>query len=262
MRPIWSGTITFGLVTIPVKLYKATEEKRLDLTMLHKKDLSPIRYARICRADGKEIPYEDIVKGYEYQKGDYIVLTDEDFKKASPKKTQTIEITEFVNEKEVRPGYFEQPYYLEPAKGAEKAYALLRESMKQSHKVGIGKFVLRNRESLGVVMPSVDALIFNTIRFQREVRQPTDLKLPKDEQVKEREIEMALRLIEDMTTHFKPAKYKDDYEEELEKIVEKKVRGGKVKSKKVRPRRPTEVSHLMDALRSSLNKRSNRRHYA
>jgi DNA end-binding protein Ku len=153
MRAIWSGALSFGLVNIPVKLYSATAGMGLDLTMLHKKDISPIRYARICRADGKEIPYEDIVKGYEYQKGDYVILTDEDFKKASVEKTKAIEIESFVKESEIDPIYFEKPYYLEPEKGAQKAYALLRESLKKSKKIGLAKFVLRNREHLAAIRP-------------------------------------------------------------------------------------------------------------
>src|SRR5215211_1486354 len=142
MRALWTGSLSFGLINIPMKLYSATQEHGLNFDMLHKKDLSPIRYARICKADGKEIPYKDIVKGYEYQKGDYVVLVEEDFKRANIKKTKSIEMIEFTKESEINPLYYEKPYYLEPDKGADKAYVLLREALLKSKKVGIAKFVL------------------------------------------------------------------------------------------------------------------------
>src|SRR4051812_45551132 len=148
MRAMWSGTISFGLVNIPVQLYSAVQEEELSFHMLHKKDLSPIRFARVCREDGHEVPWEEIVKGYEVSKGNYVVMTEEDFKKVAVKRSNTIEILKFSDEKDIQPAYFERPYYLEPDKGADKAYALLSEALDKSKKVGIAKVVFRNKEHL------------------------------------------------------------------------------------------------------------------
>jgi DNA end-binding protein Ku len=253
MRAIWTGALSFGLVNIPIRLYSATAGTELDLTMLHKKDMSPIRYARICRADGKEVPYEDIVKGYEYRKGDYVILTDEDFKKANVEKTKAIEIQEFAKESEIDPIYFEKPYYLEPEKGAEKAYTLLRESLKKSKKVGIAKFVLRNRERLAAIKPSGDALILEQMRFENEIRKPTELNLPDARKAASKEIQIALALIEQLTEHFNPKAYKDTYHDELKKVIDAKAKGKPVKAKGKEPK-ATEVTDLMAMLKKSLEK--------
>jgi DNA end-binding protein Ku len=253
MRAIWSGSLSFGLVNIPVKLYSATGENKLELDMLHKKDLSPIRYARICRADGKEIAYEDIVKGYEYRPGDYVVLTDEDFKKANVEKTKAIEIQEFSKESEIDTIYFEKPYYLEPEKGAEKAYALLRESLKKSKKVGIAKFVLRNRERLAAIKPSGNVLVLEQMRFNQEIRDPKELNLPDSKKAGNKEIDIALALIEQLTEAFDPTVFKDTYTDELKKVIEAKAKGKPIKAKGKEPT-PTEVSDLMAVLKKSLEK--------
>jgi DNA end-binding protein Ku len=253
MRAIWTGALSFGLVNIPIRLYSATSGTDLDLTMLHKKDLSPIRYARICRADGKEIPYEDIVKGYEYRKGDYVILTEEDFKKANVEKTKSIEIQEFAKESEIDPIYFEKPYFLEPEKGAEKAYALLRESLKKSKKVGIAKFVLRNRERLAAIKPSGNVIVLEQMRFEHEIREPEDLNLPDAKKAGSKEIQIALALIEQLTEHFKPGQYKDTYTDELKKVIDAKAKGKPIKAKG-KERKPTEVSDLMAVLKKSLEK--------
>jgi DNA end-binding protein Ku len=253
MRAIWSGALSFGLVNIPVKLYSATAGVGLDLTMLHKKDLSPIRYAKICRADGKEIPYEDIVKGYEYQKGDFVVLTEEDFKKANVEKTKAIEIESFAKESEIDPIYFEKPYYLEPEKGAEKAYALLRESLKKSKKIGIAKFVLRNREHLAAIRPEGKVIVLEQMRFQEEVRPATDLTLPDAKKAGNREVEIALALIDQLTEHFDASKYKDTYTDELKKVIEAKAKGKPIKAKGKEPQ-ITEVADIMAMLKKSLEK--------
>ena len=164
MRSIWKGALSFGMIHIPVRLYSASKSRELKFKLLHKKDLSEIRYARICKADGKEIPWEEIVKGYEYQKGDYVVLTEEDFEKADIKKTRTIEILDFTDENEIDTLYYSSPYYLEPEKGAGKAYALLREALKRSKKVAVGRFVFRHHEHLGVVRPHGDLLVLHQLR--------------------------------------------------------------------------------------------------
>lgn len=254
MRAIWTGALSFGLINIPIRLYSATAtEEKLDFDMLHKKDLSPIRYARVCRADGKEIPYDEIVKGYEYQEGDYVVLTDEDFKKASPRKTKTIDILDFAKENEIDTIYYEKPYFLEPDKGAEKAYALLREALKKSKKVGVANFVLRNREHLAVIKPYGKAILLNQLRFKDELRKPEGLNLPDTAQAKNKEIDMALSLIKHLSEPFKPEEYKDTYKNELKKVIEAKAKGKKFKPKEKEPE-ATEVVDLVAMLKASLKK--------
>jgi DNA end-binding protein Ku len=259
MRPTWTGSLSFGLVNIPVKLYKGTEDSGLSFHMLHGKDLSPIRFARICRADGQEIPYEDIVRGYEYQKGDYVVLTDDDLAKINVKRTKTIEIVEFVDEKEIDVRYFEKPYYLEPDKGAGKAYTLLREALAKSGRVAIAKFVLRTKEHLAALKPLGNALVLEQMRFQSELREPAGLKLPENEEVKEREVEMALTLIDQLTKSFIPEDFHDEYTKELEEIVEKKAQGKRVTINKGEEPTPTGVQDLMAMLKASLEKEQSKR---
>jgi DNA end-binding protein Ku len=252
MRAIWSGALNFGLINIPVKLYSASEDKQLHFHYLHKTDHSPIRFAKVCRADGKEVPYEDIVKGYEYQDGDYVILTEDDFKKANVKKTKMIEIMDFVEQAEVDPVYFEKPYYLEPDKNSEKPYALLREALKRSKKIGIAKFVIREKEHLGAIKAKGSAIVLDQMRFKDEVRDPKGLNLP-DAKVQGRELEMALKLIDQLTGTFKPEQYKDTYTEELEAVIAQKAKGKKPKAKGKAPE-PTKVGDLMSILRASLEK--------
>jgi DNA end-binding protein Ku len=254
MRSIWTGTISFGLVNIPVRLYVASEEHGLDLDMLHKKDLSPVRYVRVCKAEGHEVPYEDIVKGYEYQKGDYVVLTNEDFKRAAVRKTYTIDIVRFVSEGEIDSIYFEKPYYLEPDKGAERAYALLREALRKSKKVGLARFVLRNREHLGVVKPEEKVIVLNTLRYKDEIRDADDLKLPTAEAGRGKEVDMALQLIDQLTEPFRPEEFKDTYAQDLKHLIAEKVKGKTPAAEGEAPS-PTAVPDLMAALKASLQKK-------
>jgi len=258
MRAIWSGSISFGLVNIPVKLYVASEPKGgLEFDMLHKKDFSPIRYARICRADGKEIPFEDIVKGYEYSNGDYVVLTDEDFKKANLKKTKSIEISDFANEDEIDTIYFEKPYYLEPQKGAEKAYALLREALKRSKRVGVARYVIRNREHIGILKTHGNLVLLNQLRYFQEVRNTKELNIPAKEILKKGEIDLAIKLIDELTKPFEPKEYKDTYTEELKKIINKKAKGQLVTPQGEEPV-PTKVPDIVSVLRKSLEQQRHR----
>ena len=253
MRTLWNGALSFGLINIPIRLYTATEDRGLSFDMLHKKDLSPIRYARICKQDGKEIPYNDIVKGYEYEKGDYVVLLDEDFKRANVKKTKSVEILDFVEEKEIDSIYYEKPYYLEPGKGAEKAYILLRESLKKSKKVGLARFVFHTREHICVIRPYNNVIVLEQLRYQSEIRSTADLKVPKSTDISAREVSMALKLIEQLTAHFDPKKYHDTYEDELKKIIEEKAKGIKPKAKKgEKEPKPTKVHDIMNLLKESL----------
>lgn len=251
MRALWSGALSFGLINIPVRLYSATQDHGLNFDMLHKKDLSPIRYARICKSDGREIPYQDIVKGYEYQKGDYVVLVDEDFKRANIKKTKTIDMVDFTDEKEIDPVYYEKPYFLEPGKGADKAYVLLREALKKSKKVGLAKFVLHNREHMAVIKPHDNILILNQLRYKSELKDAGQLHIPEKETASSKEVVMALKLIEQLTTHFHPEQYHDTYTEELKSIIEDKAKGKKPRAKGHEPK-ITDVKDIMTMLKESL----------
>jgi DNA end-binding protein Ku len=253
-RPIWTGALSFGLINIPVRLHSATAtEDQLDFDMLHKKDLTPIRYARVCRSDGKEVPYEDIVKGYEYRKGDYIVLTSEDFKSASPKKTKTVDIIDFVKESEIDTIYYEKPYFLEPEKGSEKAYLLLREALKKSKKVGVAQYVLRNKEHLGVIKPYGRVIVLDQLRYKDEIRKPAGLNIPETSNAKGKEITMALNLIDQLSEPFKPEEYHDTYKQDLKKMIAAKAKGKKFKSKEKEPEE-TEVVDLVAMLKASLKR--------
>jgi DNA end-binding protein Ku len=251
MRSIWSGAISFGLVNIPVKLYSAVGENTIDFDMLRASDHSPIRYARIATVDGEEVPFKEIVKGYEYEKNEYVVLSDEDFEKASPEKTKAIDILDFVNEEEIDTIYFEKPYYLEPDKGAGKSYKLLLEALKDSKKVGIAQYVLRNRERLGAVRAFDDLIILEQLRFHQEIRDWKEINIPKNIKIGEKEMDMAKQLIEQLSTSFKPDKYKDTYINELMKIMEAKVKGEEIEVKKPK-QQPQEVTDLMSVLKQSL----------
>jgi DNA end-binding protein Ku len=223
----------------------------LHLNMLHAKDHSPVRYARICRQDGQEIPYDEIVKGYEYQDGDYIVLDKQDFEKADAKKTHALEIRQFVEEKEIDSRYYEKPYYLEPDKKADRAYALLRDALEQSGKVALVKYAMRARDNMGALKPIGGALVLNQMRFPADVREFNDLKLPPQDVANEGETDMALALINQQTKPFIPEDWHDEYTEELEEIIEEKAKG-KEPSPHGKPPKETKVQDLMATLKASL----------
>lgn len=251
MRPIWSGALSFGLVNIPVKIYSASQSEEISFDMLHKKDMANIRYARVCKKEEKEVPYEEIIKGFEIKKGQYVALMPEDFKKANVKKTQSIEIVEFSNEEEIDTIYFEKPYYLEPQSSAEKPYALLREALKSSKKVGIGRFVMRNREKIAVIKPLGHLLILNQLRYQSDIRSPIGLNTADIKVTDSKELEIAISLIKKLTEQFKPQMFKDTYQEELKKLIAQKAKGIKIMPKGEAPK-PTEVGDLMAKLKASL----------
>ncbi|TLU98862.1 non-homologous end joining protein Ku [Dyadobacter luticola] len=232
MRAIWSGAIGFGLVNIPVKLFSATQGSELDLDMLDKKDHSHIKYQRVNANTGREVDWDNIVKGYKVD-DEYVVLDDKDFEKASPEKTKLIEIAEFVNEKDIDSIYYETPYYLQPEKSGAKPYALLRDALKKTGKAGLGSYVLRNRESLVLIKPSDDILILNKIRFQDEIRDTEDLEIP-DIKIKPAEMNMAIQLIEQLTTDFDISRYKDTYNENLLKLIMAKAKGKKPATSKMK----------------------------
>ena len=260
MRALWTGSLGFGLVNIPVRLFGATQSNSFDLDMLHAKDKSPIRYAKICQHEDREVESDEIVKGYEYAKGDYVVIDEEDLERAHAEKSDTIDITGFVDTDEVDPIYFEKPYYLEPAPGGEKAYVLLYEAMKRSGKFALARFVMRHREHIGVILPTVREsnirLILNQIRFEDEIRKPGELAFPSVDDlhdISEREVDIAVSLIDQLSTAFNPSFLHDPYKEELEKIIEDKLAGKKPKPVKHEAPEPTNVSDLMTLLKASLN---------
>lgn len=254
MRALWSGAMSFGLIYIPVNVYSGTEEHQLNLDMLHKKDLSPIRYARVCKAEEKEVPYEEIVKGIKYESGEYVILTDKDFERANVEKTKTIDILDFTNEAEIDSIYFEKPYFLEPGKGADKAYLLLREALRKSKKVGIARFVIRNREHIGVIKPYKHIIILNQLRFPSEIRAIKGIQVPEKSEVSKKEIDMALKLIDQLTSPFHPEKFHDTYTEEIEKIIEEKAHG-KVPRRKGKPPKITPIHDIMSMLKESLKQK-------
>jgi DNA end-binding protein Ku len=253
MRPLWTGSISFGLVNIPVRLFSGVNPREgIDLDMLHKEDGGQIRYARICRKDGEEVPWDDIVKGYAYRDGDYVVLTPKDLEKADAKRTQTIDIQQFVTEGGVDIRYFEKPYYLEPVKGGEKAYALLHAALEQTDKLALAKYVIHEREHLGVIKPVGRALVLNQMRFPTDLREGTDLKLPSDASVNKAELQMATKLINQETKHFVPEDFHDTYTEELEAIIKAKAKGKKLPKTSAKKPADTTSHDLMAMLKASI----------
>lgn len=253
MRPIWNGSISFGLVNIPVRMFSGTNPREgIDLDMLHKADKGKIRYARICGKDGGEVAWEDIVKGYEYQDGEYAVLTPKDLEELDPKKSKTIDIQQFVSEGDVDIRYFEKPYYLEVEKGGEKAYALLRSALQKSDKLALCKFVMHEREHVAVIKPVGRVLVINQMRYPTDLREPGELHLPTDKEVTEKELEMALKLVKQETKPFIAEDLRDTYTEELEELIKEKAKGKKpAKKKSVEPEK-TSAKDLMSALKASL----------
>ena len=250
MRAIWTGAIGFGLVNIPVKLYSATQESSLDLDMLDKKDHSNIRFQRVNEKTGKEVPWANIVRGYKYN-GEYVVLSDEDFKQASPEKSKIIEIAEFVDASEIDAVYYETPYYLEPEKTGSKAYILLRDALEKSGKVGLGTYVMRTKEAIGIIRPKDDVLVLNKMRFAEEIRDHKDLKLPEDK-TKPNELKMALALIDQLSGPFEIDKYHDTYSEQLMKVIEAKAKGKKIEAPTMKVVH-SKSQDLMDQLKASLS---------
>jgi DNA end-binding protein Ku len=251
MRPIWTGAIGFGLVNIPIKIYSATESSNLDLDMLDKKDHSNIQFKRVNEKTGKEVQWANIVKGYKMPNDEYVVLDPKDFERASAKKTKTIEITEFVDEVEIESVYYETPYYLEPDKSGARAYALLREALLKTKKVGVATFVMRSKETLAILKPAEKVIILNRIRFEEEIRNPGELNLPAKAEVKANELKMAIALIEQLSGKFDIEKYKDTYSAELMKVIKAKAKGVKLKEPKLKVVHG-KTKDLMDQLKASL----------
>ena len=258
MRAIWKGSISFGLVNIPIALYPATRREEFKFRLLRKSDLSPVNYKRVAEKDGKEVPWDQIVKGYEYEKGKYVVLKDEDFERVDLEATQTVDIRDFVNVDEIDPIFFYKPYYLEPQKGGDKAYALLRDALKESKKVGIAKVVIKTRQYLAGVKPEDGALVLELMHFADELADTGKLHLPKKVEVGKREMNMAKSLIDSMSAKWNPEKYHDDYREALMEVIEEKVEAGgkEIAEKPKKAPKPTKVIDLVSVLQKSLEQTS------
>ena len=254
MRAIWKGSISFGLVNIPIALYPATRKEELNFRMLRKSDLSPINYKRVAEKDGREVPWDQIVKGYEYEKGKYVVLKEEDFQRVDLEATQTVDIQDFVHVDEIDPMFFYKPYYLEPQKGGDKAYALLRDSLKESGKVGIAKVVIKTRQYLAGVKPEDGALVLELMHFADELADAEKLHVPKKVEVGKREMNMAKALIDSMSSKWNPEKYHDEYREALMEVIEEKVEAGgkEIETKPKKAPKPTKVIDLVEVLQQSL----------
>ena len=251
MRAIWKGALTFGLVNIPVGLYSATTRSDLSFRLLHAKDQAPIAYRRVCAEENVEVPWPEIVKGYEYEKGQFVVMTEADFEQADVKATQTIDIQDFVKADAIPATYFEQPYYLEPQKTGTKAYALLREALRRSARIGVATVVLRQREHLAAVQPADEVLTLTTMRFAHEIVPPSGLALPADAGLDRREIDLALQLVDTLAGEFDAEKYRDQYREALLNVIEQKMQGRTPATPATR-KPPTKVVDLMQALEASL----------
>lgn len=252
MRSIWNGSISFGLVSIPIKLYSGSEERRIDLDMLDRRDNSRIKYKRVNEKTGKEVKWDDIVKGYK-QDDEYIVLEDDDFDMADMQKSKTIDIEEFIEESEVANVLFKKPYFVEPRKDGEKSYALLKKALQESKKLGVATFVMRQKEHLCLIGVYKEALVLNIIRFAEEIRDPSKLEIP-DTKVSKKELDMAHSLIEQYTSTFKFEDFKDVYNKKLMKIILDKAKGKKPKLEKVETT-PTEATDLMAKLKASLEQK-------
>jgi len=256
MRAIWKGSISFGLVNIPIAVYPATRKEELKFRLLRAKDHSPVNYKRVAAKDGKEVPWDEIVKGYEYEKGKFVVLNEKDFQRVDLEATQTVDIQDFVDIDEIDPMYFYKPYYLEPQKGGDKAYVLLREALADGKKVGIAKVVIKTRQYLAGVKALKHALVLELMHFAEELADAEKLHVPKKLEVGKREKEMAKKLVDSMSSKWDPEKYHDDYREALMEVIEEKVEaGGKEIEEKPKPKKEsTKVIDLVAVLQESLAK--------
>lgn len=266
-RALWNGALSFGLVNIPVELHPAEDRKSFKFSMLDKRDFSPVGYKRYSKTSGKEVPWESVVKGYEYEKDRYVVLSDEDFRQANVKATQTIDIRAFVGADEIPAEYYETPYYLAPSGRGQKAYALLRETLKATRRVAVAELVLRTTPHLAVVAPNGRALMLDTLRFADELRDAAGLELPpeglKSAGVQPKEVELAKRLVDDMTERWKPAQYRNTYHDDLMARIRQKIKEGKTREITERERdeekpRSAQVIDLAALLKQSLAKGTRR----
>jgi DNA end-binding protein Ku len=254
-RAIWKGSVSFGLVNIPVELHGAVRDHRPHFRLLHAKDLSPIHLSRVCTREGKAVPWEDLVKGYEYSKGRFVVLTDEDFEKAAGEKTHRVDIMDFVSAADIDDRFFETPYYVLPAKGGDHAYALLREAMRSAGRIGIAKIILRDAQHLAALEVIEDMLVLTILRFADELVDASDFAVPRNKAVSKSELAMAKTLVENLATEWKPEKYADEYRDNLMKLIKAKTKGKTLAFEAPQEQRGAEVVDLMERLRQSLARR-------
>jgi len=254
MRAIWKGSISFGLVYIPIAVYPATKEEKLSFRQLRATDLSPIKYKKVAEADSKEVSADQIVKGFEYERGQYVVLKEEDFAKVKIESTHSIDITDFVDLGQVDPKFFYKPYFLEPQKGGEKAYALLHRALTGTGKIGIAKVVISNREHLASVKPDGLFLILELMHFASEILSPEELKSGPTSAITEKELKMAQSLIESMSEPWEPEKYRDEYRTAVMEMIEQKAQHKEIAGKPAPAVRATNVVDLVKVLQESLNR--------
>ena len=252
-RAMWKGSIAFGLVNVPIELYSAVRDHRPRFRLLHAKDEAPVKYERVCQTEGKPVAWEDLVKGYEYSKGQFVVLTKDDFKTAAVEKTKTIDILDFVDPKEVDERFFETPYYLQPGNGADRAYVLLREAIRASGKIGIAKIIIRDAQHLAALEAIGDALVLTMMRFADELADLGDYAFPHKADVRPAELKMAQQLIENLVSTWDPATYTDEYKENLMRVINAKLKGKRPRLEEMESTpRQAEVVDLMARLRASL----------
>lgn len=253
MKILWKGAITFGLVTIPVSLYPATHREELKFRLLRKHDQSPVNYKRVAEADGKEVPWDQIVKGYEYEKGKFVIIKEEDFARVDVEATQTVDIINFVSLADVDPLLFYKPYYLEVGKGGDKAYVLLRDALTDTGKIAIAKVVIRARQHLAAVKPQKKGLMLELMHFPAELVDIAEFEKPAEKTISKAEMQMARQLISSMSSDWHPEEYTDEYHTALEKLIEDKIEhGDKTAPKAVKKRQPTNVIDLVSVLQKSL----------
>ncbi|MDQ2659812.1 MAG: Ku protein [Verrucomicrobiota bacterium] len=252
MRPIWKGSISFGLVYIPISVYPATREEKLSFRQLRVSDHSPIKYKKVAEADLKEVPAAEIVKGFEYERGQFVILKEEDFAKVKIESTHSIDITDFVDLGQVDPKYFYKPYFLEPQKGGEKAYALLHKALSGTGKIGIAKVVISNREHLASVKPDGLFLVLELMHFASEILSPSELNVGTKGAITDKELKMAQTLIESMSAKWEPEKYRDEYRSAVMEMIEQKAQNKEIAERPAAPMRPTNVVDLVKVLQESL----------
>ena len=259
-RAIWNGSISFGLVTIPVELHTAVRDHRPKFRMLHARDKSPVRYERVCQREGKPVAWEDLVKGFEYEKGRYVVLTKDDLKAAAVNKDKSITIMDFVKGEEIDDRYFETPYYLTPQKGGQHAYALLRETLKESGRVGIAKIIIREAQNLAAVEVIDNALVLSVLRYADELVDTAPLEFPTSGTVRKAELDMAKMLVDNLAAEWDPSKYTDEYRDNLMKLIKARLKGVQPRLTGEEPE-PQEgkVVDLMERLRQSLEKQTGKK---
>lgn len=252
MHTMWKGSISFGLVHIPIKLFSATENKDVKLRMIHKECNSPIKYERTCPVCNKEVENKDIVKGYEYEPGKFVLLEEEDLDKLAQEQSKSVEIMDFVKLEEIDPIYFDRSYFIGPNENGEKAYMLLKQAMEQSGKIGVAKITIRSKQHLAIVRVYKNALVLETIYFPDEVRNIDQVPgVPENVEITKKEMDTAIQLIEQLTTPFEPEKYTDDYRTALMDLIQGKITGNEVRSAKETPQ--TNVVDLMEALQASID---------